>query len=121
MFAGRFADIDGVLATHVERGELPGLATLLAVHDEVHVTVLGTKSFDDAESLERDAIFRIASLTKPIAATATMALVDDGVAANRPITIDDLLTFRLGLGCVLGRSPWQTPRSACRPTPTTVS
>jgi CubicO group peptidase (beta-lactamase class C family) len=32
--------------------------------------------------MRRDTIFRIASLTKPIAAAATMLLVDDGVLAS---------------------------------------
>src|SRR6266508_6745725 len=79
--------------------------------------------------MRRDTIFRITSRTKPILATATMMLVEDGrlaldepvdrlapelanrrvlkridgpldetVAANRPITIEDLLTFRMGYG-----------------------
>ena len=34
--------------------------------------------------LDRSAIFRIASLTKPITAVATMALVEEGVVAPRP-------------------------------------
>ena len=72
---------------HVEAGKLPGLVTLVARHDrtrpvdDVHVDVIGTKAIGDAEPMPRDAIFRIASLTKPIAAAAAMILVDDGVLA----------------------------------------
>jgi CubicO group peptidase (beta-lactamase class C family) len=47
--------------------------------DDVHVEVLGTPALDDPTPLRRDAIVRIASLTKPIAAAGAMALVDDGV------------------------------------------
>ena len=112
---------------------MPGLITLVARHDgaqnDVHVDVIGTKAIDDDEPLPRDAIFRIASLTKPIAAAAAMILVEDGVLelsgavdeflpeladrrvlrrldgplddtvpAKRAITVDDLLTFRMGFG-----------------------
>jgi CubicO group peptidase (beta-lactamase class C family) len=81
--------------------------------------------------MRRDTIFRIASMTKPILATATMMLVEDGtltleepvdrllpelgnrrvlrridgplddtVPAGRPITVEDLLTNRMGYGLI---------------------
>jgi CubicO group peptidase (beta-lactamase class C family) len=120
------------LAALVERRTVPGMAALVARGADVHVEVLGTPALDDAAPLRRDAIFRIASLTKPIAAAGAMALVDDGVLslddpvekylpeladrrvlrrldgplddtvpAARSITVDDLLTFRLGFGAVM--------------------
>lgn len=120
------------LAAHVERRDVPGLVALVARGDDVHVEVLGTPALDDPAPLRRDAIFRIASLTKPIAAAAAMALVDDGrlavqdpvekylpelagrrvlrrldgplddtVPAVRSITVEDLLTFRLGFGLIM--------------------
>ena len=128
-----------LMARHVEAGKMPGLVTLVARHDgapghvdDMHVDVIGTKAFGDTEPMPRDAIFRIASLTKPIAAAAAMILVengvlaldaavdeylpeladrrvlrrldaplDDTVPATRAITLDDLLTFRLGFGTVM--------------------
>ena len=123
------ADLHDALSRHVERGDLPGLIALVAHGGATHVEVIGTRAFGDAEPLPRDAIFRIASLSKPIAAVAAMTLVDDGtlalddpvdallpelaarrvlrridadlddtVPARRPITVEDLLTYRLGLG-----------------------
>ena len=120
------------LATHVERGEVPGLVALVARGPDVHVEVLGTAAFGATTALRRDAIFRIASLSKPIAAAATMVLVEDGtltldgpvaaflpelasprvlrslegplddtVPAERAITVEDLLTFRLGFGVIM--------------------
>ena len=38
---------------------------------------IGTKAFGDSDPIERDAIFRIASLSKPVVAAAAMTLVDD--------------------------------------------
>jgi CubicO group peptidase (beta-lactamase class C family) len=125
---GRMRD---VMAAHVERGDIPGLVTLVSRRDEVHVEAIGRKA-DGGEPMRRDTIFRIASMTKPIAAVATMILVeecrlrlddpvdrllpeladrevlrrldaplDDTVPANRPITVRDLLTFRLGFGIIM--------------------
>jgi CubicO group peptidase (beta-lactamase class C family) len=72
-----------LMARHVDTGRIPGLITLVARHNgapnDVHVDVIGTKAIDDDAPLQRDAIFRIASLTKPIAAAAAMILVEDGV------------------------------------------
>jgi CubicO group peptidase (beta-lactamase class C family) len=67
------------MAAHVAAGRVPGLVTLVARGDDVHIDTVGTPSFVDDAPLARDAIFRIASLTKPITAVATMSLVEEGV------------------------------------------
>ncbi len=122
-----------VLSGHVARGELPGLVALVARRGEVHVEAIGTTEVGGSGGpMRRDAIFRIASVTKPTAAAAAMILVeecrlrlddpvdellpeladrkvlrrldgslDDTVPARRPITLRDLLTFRMGLGAVM--------------------
>ena len=69
------AHLHDVMTGHVEAGEMPGLVTLVARGDYVHIAAIGSPSFADHASLARSAIFRIASLTKPITAAATMSLV----------------------------------------------
>ena len=119
------------MAARVAKGELPGMVTLVAQGEDVHVDPIGVMAFGSAEPMRRDAIFRITSMTKPILATATMMLVDDGklaleepvdrllpeladrkvlrridgplddtVPARRSITVEDLLTFRMGHGLI---------------------
>src|SRR5712691_12260607 len=119
------------MAARVAKGELPGMVTLVAQGEDVHVDPIGVMAFGGAEPMGRDAIFRITSMTKPILATATMMLVDDGklaleepvdrllpeladrkvlrridgplddtVPARRPISVEDLLTFRMGHGLI---------------------
>jgi CubicO group peptidase (beta-lactamase class C family) len=68
-----------VMSGYVERGEVPGLVTLLSRHDETNVDALGTRSVGGAGSqrVRRDTIFRIASMTKPLTAVATMILVEE--------------------------------------------
>src|SRR5437899_2385686 len=125
----RLGRVHAVMAGYVERGEVPGLVTLISRRGQVHVDVMGTQSLGGSQPMRRDTLFRISSMTKPITAAATMILVeecrlrlddpvdallpelsnrgvlkrlespvDETVPANRPITVRDLLTFRLGFG-----------------------
>src|SRR2546422_6449849 len=120
------------MASRVAKGELPGMVTLVAHGEEVHVDAIGVMAFRSNEPMRRDTIFRVTSMTKPILATATMMLVEDGkvaldepvdrllpelagrkvlkdidgpldetVPARRPITVEDLLTFRMGHGLIM--------------------
>lgn len=73
----RLGRMSTVMAGHVERGEVPGLVTLVSRRGEVYVDAIGTKAFGNSDSMQRDTIFRIASMTKPIAAAATMILVEE--------------------------------------------
>jgi CubicO group peptidase (beta-lactamase class C family) len=119
------------MAARVANGELPGMVTLIAHGDDVHVDTIGAMAFGSDDPMRRDTILRITSMTKPILAAATMTLVEDGrlaldepvdrllpeladrrvleridgpldetVPARRPITVEDLLTFRMGYGLV---------------------
>jgi hypothetical protein len=56
---GRMRD---VMAAHVERGDIPGLVTLVSRRDEVHVEAIGRPA-DGGGPMRRDTIFRIASMT----------------------------------------------------------
>jgi CubicO group peptidase (beta-lactamase class C family) len=63
---------------YVERGEVPGIVTLVSRHGEVYVDTVGNKSLDGPDPMRRDTIFRIASMSKPITAVATMILAEEG-------------------------------------------
>ncbi|MCP3798372.1 beta-lactamase family protein [Allokutzneria sp. A3M-2-11 16] len=72
-------DLRRVLGEHVDRGAIPGAVALVAKGDDIEVAAAG-------ESMARDSIFRIASLTKPIMAAAVMVLVDEGrLALSDPV------------------------------------
>jgi CubicO group peptidase (beta-lactamase class C family) len=72
------ADLHTTMAGHVERGDISGIVALIGRGDEIYVDASGVKTVGGSEPMRRDTIFRIASITKPIAAAATMILVDDG-------------------------------------------
>ncbi|MDP3895198.1 MAG: serine hydrolase domain-containing protein [Mesorhizobium sp.] len=63
---------------HVDSGNVPGLVALVARGDEVHEITAGRMALG-GPPMRRDAIFRLASMTKPITATAAMILVDEGI------------------------------------------
>jgi CubicO group peptidase (beta-lactamase class C family) len=73
----RLSRMHDVLSGYIERGDMPGLVALVSHHDDVHIETLGTLSIDHPAPMQRDTIFRIASLTKPIAAVAAMILIED--------------------------------------------
>jgi len=72
------ADLRAAMHDHVERGDIPGIVTLIARGDEIEVNAIGSKALDGNDPMRRDSIFRIASITKPVTAAAVMILVDDG-------------------------------------------
>ena len=73
----RLGRMHDVMAEHVERGEASGIVTLLSRRGEVHVDAIGAKAVGGGEPMRRDTIFRISSMTKPLAAVATMILVEE--------------------------------------------
>jgi CubicO group peptidase (beta-lactamase class C family) len=128
----RLARMHDVLHGHVARGDVPGLVSLVSRCGETHVEALGRQALEGAAPMQRDTIFRIASMTKPIVAVAALMLIEecvfaldepvdrflpelanpkvlkslesevtDTVPAERPISVRDLLTFRLGTGAVM--------------------
>lgn len=83
------ARFDDVAAGHVGPHAVPGLAALVASGDQVHTLARGALTIGGAP-VRRDSLFRIASTTKPIAAAATLRLIEEGrFAIDDPV--DDLL------------------------------
>ena len=54
-----------------------GIVTLVSRRGETHVEALGKQAAGGSEPMRRDTIFRIASMTKPVAAAAAMILVEE--------------------------------------------
>jgi CubicO group peptidase (beta-lactamase class C family) len=75
-----------LLEPYVKDATIPGAVALLGRGDDVEVEAVGSLAADGAVPMARDALFRIASLTKPITAAAVMLLVEDGrIALDDPI------------------------------------
>ena len=79
-------DLHAVLHEHVANGQVPGAVALVARGDRLEVEAVGSVDLAGTAPMGRDSIFRIASITKPIAAAAAMLLVQEGrLALDRPV------------------------------------
>lgn len=67
-----------ILQSYVDSGAIPGAVGLVARGDEVEVEAVGWVDAEHSAPMARDSIFRIASITKPIAAAAVLLLIEDG-------------------------------------------
>jgi CubicO group peptidase (beta-lactamase class C family) len=79
MSSERLARIDAALREHVEGGRLAGAVGLLARRGRiVWFEAFGARDREAGSPMPRDAIFRIASMSKPITSVAVMLLVEQG-------------------------------------------
>ncbi|WP_030770949.1 MULTISPECIES: serine hydrolase domain-containing protein [unclassified Streptomyces] len=75
------SDLRSLLESHVDDGSLPGAVALVAHGEDVEVAAVGSVDTAGTAPMARDSLFRIASVTKPVTAAATMMLVEDGLLA----------------------------------------
>ncbi len=104
----------------VDHHQMSGAVTLVAKEGKiVHLNAVGLADVASGRPMEKDTLFCIASMTKPVTATALMILCDEGLLAlsdpvakyipafenarlkdqpaARPITLFDLVTHTSGL------------------------
>jgi CubicO group peptidase (beta-lactamase class C family) len=119
----RLARIGPVMTEQVEKGIFPGAVTVVARRGTiVHYQAHGFLDAAKTRPMTKDAIFRLASMTKPVVAVAAMMLVERGamklndpiatwlpelkdvkvetasgdVALSRPIIVHDLMRHTAG-------------------------
>ena len=114
-----------LLQQYVDDGELVGVVSMLARHGEiVHFENYGTLDMNTGAPIEKDSLFRIYSMSKPITTVAAMMLYEEGkfqltdpvskflpefanlkvmdeggsmVAPDRPMTMQMLMSHTAGL------------------------
>ncbi|MEM9366927.1 MAG: serine hydrolase domain-containing protein [Planctomycetota bacterium] len=115
------AEIDEAMLGFVERGRASGVVTLVGHQGKiVHLGAVGHADLESGRKMTPDTLFAIASMTKPITATAVMLLREEGrldldtpiqehlpAFANvslksgrnpyRPLTLKDVMTHTSGL------------------------
>lgn len=127
----RLARLHDVMAGYVARGEVPGLVALVCRRGMVHVDVIGAQAFGGppmrrdtifrVSSMTKPIVAAVAMilveegrlrLDEPVhdllpeladrqVLVRPDAPLDETVPAARPMTLRDLLTFRLGIGIVM--------------------
>jgi CubicO group peptidase (beta-lactamase class C family) len=116
----KLAEIPRRMEEFVKAGQISGAVTLVATKDRVvHLAAVGKADVASGRSMEPDAIFRVASMTKPITSTALMMLIEQGKlnvddpvskfipafagqklkdgSTARSVTIKDIVTHTAGL------------------------
>jgi CubicO group peptidase (beta-lactamase class C family) len=120
----RLTRLTAAFRKEIDDKKLPGAVMMIARKGKlVYVSALGVRDPKGADPMRTDTIFRIYSMTKPIASVAAMILVEDGalqladpvsrwlpafkdvkvstsggeVAAQRVMTVHDLLRHTAGL------------------------
>jgi CubicO group peptidase (beta-lactamase class C family) len=79
MSSERLAHIDRICREAVDKGDLPGLVALVARNGKiVYCKAFGMADNETGRKMKEDDIFRIASQTKAITATAVMMLWEEG-------------------------------------------
>jgi CubicO group peptidase (beta-lactamase class C family) len=79
-FSGEgLAKIVPTLQPVVDSGDLSGFVTLLFRHGEIaQINTLGQRDMEKKLPMERDTLFRIASMTKPVTSIAALMLMEEG-------------------------------------------
>ncbi|PYO01164.1 MAG: serine hydrolase [Candidatus Rokuibacteriota bacterium] len=124
MSAARLARLNAAFKKEIDDKKVPGAVMLITRKGKlVYASALGARDPKGADPMRLDTIFRIYSMTKPMVSVAAMILVEDGVvqltdavtkwlpafkdvkvstpggdvAAQRPMTVQDLLRHTAGL------------------------
>lgn len=75
----RLARLESALREHVQRGELPGVVAVVARRDRVAWRLAaGLGDIEAARPMTEDALFRVASMTKPVTVVAALTLYEEG-------------------------------------------
>ncbi len=121
----RLKRVNSLMNLYVESGKLAGIVTCIARRGQVlHRETFGHQNLETKTPMSQDSIFRIYSMTKPIASVALMILYEDALfnltdpisqfipafedvkvwgaegeleLPNRPITVQDLLRHTAGM------------------------
>ena len=86
--AERLGRIKEAVQRHIDAGSVPGVVTLVARRGKVvHFESHGFNDVEAKKPMPKDAIFRLASMSKPIGAVAVMMMVEEGkVRLNDPVS-----------------------------------
>jgi len=75
----RLGRITAMMKRHIAAGEISGGVTLVARHGKIaHFEATGVTDIETKNPMTKDAVFRIASMTKPVTGVAIMMMMEEG-------------------------------------------
>jgi CubicO group peptidase (beta-lactamase class C family) len=86
--AARFEPITRMIRADINDGKIPGAVMLIARHGRIaYFEALGMRDRKTGAPMPKDALFRLASMTKPITIVAALTLIEEGrLRLNTPIS-----------------------------------
>jgi CubicO group peptidase (beta-lactamase class C family) len=86
--ADRLARIDRVLREYVDSGRVAGAVVMVLRRGQVaYVDAVGMADREAGRAMRPDALFRLASMSKPVTSVAVLMLVEEGrIALNDPVS-----------------------------------
>ena len=86
--AAKVAQVPGALQRFVDAGDVSGFVTLTWRDGEIaQLNTLGFRELETKRPMQRDTLFRIASMSKPVTSVATLMLIEEGKCRlDDPIT-----------------------------------
>ncbi len=95
----RLQQVSEFTRRHIDEGMHTGFVTMIARHGKlVHFDAVGNMGVDNAKPMQKDTLFRIFSMTKPVVSVAMMVLYEEGkFQLNDPVSkfIPSLGSFSL--------------------------
>lgn len=80
MSSERLLEIDAVIERHIDAGEIQGAVAVVARRGKVvHFEAYGLMDVERGLPMEEDAIFRMASSSKPVLGVAAMMMIEEGL------------------------------------------
>ncbi|MGW1066551.1 serine hydrolase domain-containing protein [Streptomyces aureus] len=114
--AGALDRLDRHFAALVDDGRLPGFLVAVARHGRVaHLTTYGTRDRAAGLPVERDTLWRIYSMTKPVTSVAALMLMEEGRLGLDDRVADHLPAFAEPRVYVGGSGSGTTTRPAEQP------
>jgi CubicO group peptidase (beta-lactamase class C family) len=88
MSSERMQRIHDAIQRHIDAGEISGAVTLVVRRGRlVHLEAHGLMDIESKRPMEKDAIFRIASMSKPVTGVAVMMMLEEGkLHLNDPVS-----------------------------------
>jgi CubicO group peptidase (beta-lactamase class C family) len=116
MDAAQLARIGPVLKEFVERGQMSGAVTLVMRRGVLaHFEATGWQDADAKKPMQRDTIFQIMSMTKPVTGVAIMMLAEEGRLRLHDRVEDHLPEFRGQMMIASEENGVRTLRKPSRP------
>ncbi|AXE18923.1 serine hydrolase [Runella rosea] len=88
MYSERLNRLDGMIQSYIDKGAFPGVAAIVVRNGKiVYYKAFGKADLESNKPLAKDAIYRIASMTKAITSLAVMMLHEEGkIMLDDPIS-----------------------------------